>query len=184
MPKPFNCHPSLSPVGNLALDLARERRRQCGCIKTSRSTTRYMRELAEEYPSLTHTYLGSYQGIVFTREEGAMKLEVWRHLCRICFFAEHSRRTCYNARIWRPLGKSKNSKWNKSQIIHTLTTMKSDKVLVILMSAMTWAMADMSDDLYQVHSSCSERGNTPWTRVKPHQLRSWLGSIVPGKVKQ
>ena len=66
-------------------------------------------------------------------------------------------------------------------VIHTLTTMKSDKVLVILMPAMTWAMADMSDNLYQVHSSCSG-GSSPWTRAKPHQLRSWLGSIVPGKV--
>ena len=32
---------------------------------------------------------------------------------------------------------------------------------------------------YRPSSSCSESGETPWVKARPHRTKSWLGSIVP-----
>ena len=68
-------------------------------------------------------------------------------------------------------------------IILNATTMFKVVLLVILSMITAFAIANETKDVYRVHTSCSERGETPWTMAKPHRLRSWLGSVVPGMSK-
>ena len=71
------------------------------------------------------------------------------------------------------------------KILHTIlvTTMLKVVLFVVLNMITAFAIANETKEVYRVHTSCYERGETPWTVAKPHRLRSWFGSVVPGMSK-
>ena len=55
------------------------------------------------------------------------------------------------------------------------------RTLVIVCLSLAVATSNAAKESYRAHSSCSVTGDTDWVKAKPHELKSWLGSIVPGK---
>ena len=52
------------------------------------------------------------------------------------------------------------------------------KYCLIIFVAM---LANATAMFHKPFSSCSENGETPWVKARPHRTKSWLGSIVPRK---